>query len=91
MLIGEYESLSVFQRGVFSLVSQEVSELCGGESAPVARVMPEDGIQLWATQQLPAELLDLGVIQAAVVRSVAPLRFKGKEQTVRKVGETRLF
>ena len=63
----------MLQRGVFSLVSQEIAQLCGGEHAAVAGIVPEYGVQLRAPQQLPAELLDLYVVQATVSGSVAPL------------------
>lgn len=63
----------MIQRGVFSLVSQEVAQLSGGEHTPVTGIVSEHGIQLGPSQQLPAELLDLYVVQAAVPGSVAPL------------------
>lgn len=75
----------MLQRGVLPLVSQEVSQLRGGQPAPVAGVVPEDGVQLRPPQQLPAELLDLRVIQTPVGRPVAPLRFK-EERAVRQEG-----
>lgn len=63
----------MLQRGVFALVSQEVAQLRGVEHAAVAGIVPEDGVEFGPPQQLPAELLDLDVVQAAVSGSVAPL------------------
>lgn len=72
-LVGEYKALSMIQRGVLSLVSQEVSQLCCGEHTAVARIVSKHGVQLGPPQQLPAELLNLYMIQTAITRSVAPL------------------
>lgn len=72
-LVDEDQALGVLQRGVFALVSQEVAQLSGGEHAAVAGVVPKYGVQLGPPQQLPAELLDLYVVQATVSGSVAPL------------------
>lgn len=72
-LVREDEALGVLQRGVFSLVSQEVPQLCGDEHAAVAGIVPEYGVEFGAPQQLPAELLDLYVVQATISGSVAPL------------------
>lgn len=72
-LVREDEALGVLQRGVFPLVSQEVAQLGGGEYAAVAGIVPEDGVEFGPPQQLPAELLDLYVVQATVSGSVAPL------------------
>lgn len=72
-LIREDEALGVLQRGVFSLVSQEVAQLRGGQHAAVAGVVPEYGVEFRPPQQLPAELLDLYVVQTVVSGSVAPL------------------
>ena len=68
--VGEYEALCVDQRGVLPLVQQEVSEVQGGKNAAVGRVLDEHGVQLWPSQQLPAEDLDLSVVQAAIGRPV---------------------
>ncbi|TNN85879.1 hypothetical protein EYF80_003723 [Liparis tanakae] len=73
LLVGEYEALSVIQRGIFSLVAQEVPQLGGGEHTSVTRVVSEDRVQLGPPQQLPAELLDLDMIETIVTGSVAPL------------------
>lgn len=72
-LVREDEALGVLQRGVFPLVSQEVAQLGGGEHAAVAGIVSEDGVEFGPPQQLPAELLDLYVVQATVSGSVAPL------------------
>lgn len=72
-LVGEDEALGVLQRGVFSLVSQEVAQLCGGQHAAVTGIVPEYGVEFRPPQQLPAELLDLYVVQTIVSGSVAPL------------------
>lgn len=72
-LVREDEALGVLQRGVFSLVSQEVAQLRGDEHAAVAGIVPEYGVEFGTPQQLPAELLDLYVVQATVSGSVAPL------------------
>lgn len=63
----------MLQRGVFSLVSQEVAQLRGGEHATVAGIVPEHAVEFGPPQQLPAELLDLDVVQATVSGSVTPL------------------
>lgn len=65
-LIGEYEALSMIQRGVFSLVSQEVAQLSSGEHTTITGIVSEHGVELGPSQQLPAELLDLYVIQTAI-------------------------
>lgn len=72
-LVREDEALGVLQRGVFALVSQEVAQLRGGQHAAVAGIVPEHGVEFGPPQQLPAELLDLDVVQAAVSGAVAPL------------------
>lgn len=72
-LIREDEALGVLQRGVFSLVSQEVAQLCGGQHATVTGIVPEYGVEFRPPQQLPAELLDLYVVQTIVSGSVTPL------------------
>lgn len=63
----------MLQRGVFSLISQEVSQLCGGQHAAVTGIVPEYAVEFGPPQQLPAELLDLYVVQTIVSGSVAPL------------------
>lgn len=72
-LIREDEALGVLQRGVFSLVSQEVAQLCGGQHAAVTGIVPEYAVEFRPPQQLPAELLDLYVVQTIVSGSVTPL------------------
>lgn len=72
-LVREDEALGVLQRGVFSLVSQEVAQLGRGQHAAVAGIVPEYGVEFGPPQQLPAELLDLDVVQATVSGAVAPL------------------
>lgn len=62
------------------MVSQEVAQLGGGEHAAVAGIVSEHGVQLGPPQELPAELLDLHVVQAAISGSVAPLARRGEEQ-----------
>ena len=67
----------MIQRGVLSLVSQEVSQLSGGEHTTVTRIVSEHGVQLGPSQQLPAELLDLYMIQTTITGSVTPLGHTG--------------
>lgn len=55
------------------MVSQEVAQLSGGEDTTITGVMSEYGIQLGPPQELPAELLDLYVVQTTVSGSVASL------------------
>lgn len=78
-----YEVLGVVQGRVLSLVAQEVTQLCSGQDAAIARIVSEDSIQLGSAQQFPAELLDLHVVQAIVSRSVAPLK-RSSQTTPRK-------
>lgn len=76
-LVREDEALGVLQRGVLSLVSQEVAQLRGGQHAAVTGIVPEYGVEFGPPQQLPAELLDLYVIQPIVSGSVTPLGCTG--------------
>jgi len=76
-LISEYQSLSMIQWGVFSLISQEVAQLRSGKHTTITWIVSKDGIQLGPPQQLSAELLGFCVIQAAIAGSVTPLEFKG--------------
>lgn len=76
-----YEALGVAQGGVLSLVAQEVAQLGGGQDAAVAGIAYEDGVQLRPPQELPAELLDLHVVQAIVSSFVTPLRRSGGKQS----------
>lgn len=69
-----YEALGVAQGRVLSLVAQEVTQLCSGQDAAVAGIVSEDSVQLGPPQELPAELLDLHVVQTLVSRFVTPLR-----------------
>lgn len=85
-LVREDEALGVLQRGVFPLVSQEVAQLGGGEHAAVAGIVPEDGVKFGPPQQLPAELLDLYVVQATVSGSVAPLGEKKQNPRIKQNG-----
>ena len=62
------------------MVSQEVSQLCGGEHTAITRIVSEHGIQLGPPQQLPAELLNLYVIQSTVAGAVTPLRHTGESR-----------
>ena len=59
------------------MVSQEVSQLCGGEHTAITGIVSEHGIQLGPPQQLPAELLNLYVIQSTIAGAVTPLRHTG--------------
>ena len=70
------------QRGVLSLVSQEVAQLGGGEHAAVAGIVPEYVVQLGPPHQLPAELLDLDVVQTTVPGAVAPLGTRETSSTL---------
>ena len=76
-LVGEDEALGVHQRAVLSLVLQEVPQVHSGQDAAVGRVAREHGVEVGPPQQLPAELLDLPVVQPAVGRAVALLLGKG--------------
>lgn len=71
----------MLQRGIFSLVSQEIAQLCGGQHTAVTGVVPEYGVEFGPPQQLPAELLDLYVIQPIVSGSVTPLGRTEKRHT----------
>lgn len=69
-----YEALGVTQGRVLSLVAQEVTQLGSGQDAAIAGIVSEDGVQLGPPQELPAELLDLHVVQTLISRFVTPLR-----------------
>lgn len=69
-----YEALGVAKRRVLSLVAQEVTQLGSGQDAAVAGIVSEDSVQLGTPQELPAELLDLHVVQTLVSSFVTPLR-----------------
>ena len=81
-LVAEDEALGVHQRVVLPLVPQEVPQVHGGQDAAVGRVAREHGVQVGPPQQLPAELLDLAVVQAAVGRAVALLLGEGPERLI---------
>lgn len=68
--VGEYEALGMDQGGILPLVQKEVSEVQSGKNAAVGRVLDEHSVQLWPSQQLPAEDLDLLVVQTPVSRPV---------------------
>jgi len=66
------------QGAVLALVLQEVPQVHGGQDAAVGRVAREHGVQVGPPQQLPAELLDLAVVQPAVRRAVTLLSGAGR-------------
>lgn len=80
-LVGEDETLGMTQRGVLPLVSQEVAQLGSRKHATVAWIVSKHGVQLGPSQQLPAELLNLDVVQAAIAWAVTPLGRRGDGRT----------